>query len=53
MGSVLGENGQAASLEEFYHRVLSNVTARVGAYYRKMNGSGYTMRQDLMGSRPH
>jgi iron complex transport system substrate-binding protein len=29
MGNVLGEEGQAASLEEFYHRVLSNVTARV------------------------
>jgi iron complex transport system substrate-binding protein len=29
MGSVLGEDAQAASLEEFYHRVLSNVTTRV------------------------
>ncbi|MGB7788615.1 ABC transporter substrate-binding protein [Methanoregula sp.] len=29
MGRVLGEDGQAASLEEFYHRMLSNVTTRV------------------------
>jgi|SRR5208337_1527185 len=29
MGSVLGVDEQAASLQEFYHRVSSNVTARV------------------------
>jgi len=30
MGSVLGVDEQAASLQEFYHRVSSNVTTRVG-----------------------